>query len=122
MDRSPLGALAPELRNRIYELALYERRPVSISKNFWAEAALLRTCKQVRQEAELLFYSINDFIFVTDLQENEDWKRLLHWVQRAPTQKFALIKSFTVQVEAPGRELPWYCRRNRLEIVKSQKL
>lgn len=101
MDKSILGRLSPELRNRIYELALFEQRPVSVSKNSWIEPALLRTCKQIREEAELLFYSTNDFTCVTNFQD-ENARCLVRWLKRGRSQKVPLIKSLTIRVEMPG--------------------
>jgi hypothetical protein len=73
-DAFQTARLPAELRNKIYHLGLYERRPVAISKTIAnPEAALLRTCKQIRHEALLLFPQINDFTFITDLRHCERW-------------------------------------------------
>lgn len=65
---SPLWRLPPEMRNLIYEFALYQgdehgncpvRKSVGIP-----EPALLLTCKAVRKEAIGVFYSENRFLAV----------------------------------------------------------
>ena len=106
MDKSPLSRLSPELRNNIYERALFERRPVSISKNFWTEPALLRTCKQIREEAELLFYSMNNFTCVTNVYDDHALC-LAQWLGNGPKLKLALIKSLTLSIEVPGSGENW---------------
>ncbi|KAF2168227.1 hypothetical protein M409DRAFT_21667 [Zasmidium cellare ATCC 36951] len=81
MDRSPFAKLAPELRNQIYELVLYDpqgfvftyrngrydknklvdiRKPNRKPKeaNFFA---ITTVCRQMRKETSQLFYSINTF-------------------------------------------------------------
>jgi len=77
MDESPLGRLAPELRNRIYELALTQERPIIMlythdpryGRGQVRQAkpstphllALPGTCKQARSEALQLLYACNAF-------------------------------------------------------------
>lgn len=82
MDASPMNKLPGELRNRIYELVadspqgLHFRKHNKDESFSWCEndvsarkpdladvMALSRTCKQIRQEALSIFYSINTFIF-----------------------------------------------------------
>lgn len=60
MENSPLGRLAPELRNRIYELTFEDPGPFtnpvdlgSISK----ANGLTRTCRVVRGETHTMFYA-----------------------------------------------------------------
>ncbi|KAK3686935.1 hypothetical protein LTR37_019333 [Vermiconidia calcicola] len=103
MEDSHFSRLSPELRNAIYNLALFERRPVAVSKNFSVEPPLLRVCKQIRQEAELIFYAINDFNAVLALEKDviED-KLLIHWLHACSKSKLELINSLTIRVEAPG--------------------
>lgn len=77
MDESPLAKLPPELRNRIYELALRQENPVRLHWTIWPEEkvhhmdatrstptilALTKTCRQIRQESNKLFYAVNRFI------------------------------------------------------------
>jgi hypothetical protein len=66
---SMLLTLAPELRNRIWEFALVEdeRIPVNVYKDGgWThvrQPALLRTCRQIRDEAIGTWYTSNTFLF-----------------------------------------------------------
>lgn len=79
LENSPLGRLAPELRNEIFSLALTpsnsrkpERDDISLFfRNFGIEkttpnscpeisCALMATCKQIGSETENLFLSLND--------------------------------------------------------------
>lgn len=87
MDASPLNRLAPELRNRIFELALSQQLPIRITnhirdsrksgllrfeksdryggkfyKSPLQPTALTRTCKQLHSETARLFYALNWFI------------------------------------------------------------
>ncbi|KAK5112308.1 hypothetical protein LTR85_011580 [Meristemomyces frigidus] len=98
MNHFPLLRLPPEIRNVVYHIALYERRPVAISPNRPSEPSLLKTCKQIRQETELMFYAINDFTTTMTIGPH---KHLVHWLSK-PQRKLALIKSFTVRIELPG--------------------
>jgi hypothetical protein len=75
MDKSPLGTLPPELRNRIYELVLPWPTPFKIGYNVWRDislaygdearfsrpTALLRTCIQIRNECRGVFFATNTF-------------------------------------------------------------
>ncbi|WPB01636.1 uncharacterized protein RHO25_006266 [Cercospora beticola] len=75
MDASPLGALAAELRNMIWELAVTHDdhilvAPRSCGNNTEHKAsstrnehvtAMLAVCKQMRSECSALFYSLNTF-------------------------------------------------------------
>ncbi|KAK5134781.1 hypothetical protein LTR08_006156 [Meristemomyces frigidus] len=99
MENSPLSRLSPELRNQIYHLALYERRPVAITPNRTMEPSLLKTCKQIRNEAELLFYAINHFTAIITFSPSQ---HLVYWLGQGPKQKLALIRSLTVRYERPG--------------------
>jgi hypothetical protein len=66
---SMLTALAPELRNRIWEFSLVEDEhlPINIWKNSnWThvtQPALLHTCRQIRNEAIATWYTSNTFVF-----------------------------------------------------------
>lgn len=80
MNTSPFSKLPPELRNRIYELALRHPQPFVIfrrqadsirgavgSEDGQGEGkslSLLSTCKAVNMECAQLFYAVNDFTFM----------------------------------------------------------
>lgn len=66
MDHSPLARLAPELRNRVYELALtHSDRIKPLNGSHHAELAdhnqLTSTCRQVRTETLGMFYAVITF-------------------------------------------------------------
>lgn len=74
MDDSPLGRLAPELRNRIYDFALTSDEPYIIDadriplRQYTAPKqlnplGLTSTCKAVYAESIQLFYASNAFVF-----------------------------------------------------------
>jgi len=75
MDGSPLARLLPELRNRIYEFALFRPEgvliPFSPSNRSYlprspnAQLALTTVCREVRAETTLLFYAVNTFVLQT---------------------------------------------------------
>ena len=79
MEASPFVTLAPELRNRIYDLALSEYEAIIIDKDYRKDGiyvvypkqsmslflrglALTYTCKQLREECTRLFYACNKFV------------------------------------------------------------
>ncbi|KAK4546437.1 hypothetical protein LTR36_002114 [Oleoguttula mirabilis] len=70
MEASPLKKLPAELRNRIYELALYQRDAITLvaddkTNTLHATAktsiALTFTCHEVRRDTLSMFYAINKF-------------------------------------------------------------
>ncbi|KAK0861795.1 hypothetical protein LTS02_007553 [Friedmanniomyces endolithicus] len=83
MNNSPLAKLAPELRNRIYELALYVPGPggirVFITKRGArvnnAPLALTKVCREIRADTVKMFYAVNVFTVYTkifdDMEEDE---------------------------------------------------
>lgn len=65
--QSPLFKLPAELRNTVYRLVLTGEGPLTVKKDEIGNLmALLRTCKQTREEASSIFYSENRFIFPLD--------------------------------------------------------
>ena len=59
--------LPPEMRNRVYELALFEGNgPVAIDAT-WRPPALLSTCTQIRNETLCMAYTAHEFSYtITD--------------------------------------------------------
>ena len=70
MEDSPLQRLPPELRNHIFKLALTADRPIKL-EDLHEKTALIRTCKQIRQEGSAIFYMCNRFSFIF-VQDTED--------------------------------------------------
>lgn len=60
--KSKLLLLPPEIRNYIYELALPSPYGV-VHAGYSRTAPLVRTCRQARQEALLMYYQLNTFRF-----------------------------------------------------------
>ena len=104
MEPSPLLKLPPELRNSIWEYAMHEQHPITLSRTHSTEAPLLRVCKKIRNEAGLLFYAINDFDAITNMY---DWQHVAHWLHHGPPEKRSLLKSFTLRVEMPRFSSAW---------------
>ncbi|KAK5701637.1 hypothetical protein LTR97_004455 [Elasticomyces elasticus] len=66
MAASPSGVsrlldLAPELRNHIYRMAVIHDQPIVVSTQGYNIPPLLSVCKQIRHEAESVFYYENAF-------------------------------------------------------------
>jgi hypothetical protein len=85
-SQSPLLQLPGELRNTIYEYALTEKDPISY-KNLLG-VAILRTNRQIHQEAKNIYHMANTFIIGDDLSEDERW---LQRIRREPTQRITYI-------------------------------
>ncbi|KAF2166016.1 hypothetical protein M409DRAFT_55367 [Zasmidium cellare ATCC 36951] len=72
MEHSPLGKLAPELRNRIYEPLLQrphkiwlhvERRGQAFTIPGFKTPSITRVCQQMRSEAMPFFFNLNEFAY-----------------------------------------------------------
>ncbi|KAK5122087.1 hypothetical protein LTR85_004333 [Meristemomyces frigidus] len=96
MEASPLRRLPAELRNRIYELALYERKGITLFAGNEVETlhataavplALTVTCQEIRRETLSMFYAINKFGVVT----NFFMYHRLHDTDRYTKARFAQI-------------------------------
>lgn len=88
MDASPLGALAAELRNMIWELAITHDGHVLVAPQSCGNSteykapslrnkhvtAMISVCKQMRSECSALFYSLNTFEVRTGCH---DWRDTL---------------------------------------------
>ena len=63
--------LPPEMRNRVYELALFEGNgPVTIDAT-WRPPALLSTCTQIRNETLCMAYTSHEFSYtITDCESS----------------------------------------------------
>lgn len=101
--------LAPELRNRIYRFVLVSPRDIHLEREARVEPALLRTTRQLRDEAASIYYSENLFVmkihdmagaevvpfrhlllryrtsvrgnFRVQLLTGVDWSNLLEWLK-----------------------------------------
>ena len=55
--------LPPEIRNRVYELALFDGNGAVAIDATWRPPPLLSTCKQIRNETLCMVYTCNEFAF-----------------------------------------------------------
>ena len=88
MENSPLDRLSPEIRNAVYAHTLkqdyictifpYER---GFSYGKGVEPDLTRVCKQIRQESQLLYYSINTFMVYVNSPCNRNHNKLSEWLE-----------------------------------------
>lgn len=77
MDNSPLQRLPPELRDRIYEFVTTQDEQISIIVRTGKpvtrglDLRFMTVCKQMRDEANAIFYNANAFTIVTKYLETE---------------------------------------------------
>lgn len=98
MDASTLATIPAELRCHIYTLALVENHPIERAtpvypSRTWTAPALLQSCRQVREEASQIYYSLNTFNFrmksCSRGKATERW--LLTWLSHlSPTDRLLL--------------------------------
>lgn len=90
---SPILSLPPELRNEIYGYALMATNEiVKIStEGDDYHPALLRTCKQIRNEARPLWYATAEFRAIVD---SDNASGPFNWISRVHPKDQKLIKSF----------------------------
>ena len=118
MDDSPLQRLPGELRNRIYELALWEadgvliilhgKRAQAVRDNIGSEVGavplikgLPTTSKALRAECLQLYFSINTFTFQTMHFQIEAarWPKLLRrWGQQIGRDQFRQIENVKIDL------------------------
>ncbi|KAM3417598.1 hypothetical protein BST61_g5834 [Cercospora zeina] len=95
MQSSFFERLPAELRNLCYEHALYEPKGARIRN----EPSLLSTCKAIREEAELMYYAINDFeVTIHEDHINHD---LCQWLQAKSGPRIRSIRSLSLHVQMP---------------------
>lgn len=109
MDSSPFVRLPPEMRNRIYELALSHHEPIEVHAvcpnnrfnrpSVWPITqsrlrALTQTCKAIRAESSKLFFASNDFVLLPDLHSRK------YYNYNNTFNAYAAVNSFTA---AEGR-------------------
>jgi len=90
MESSIFATLPGELRNLIWEYALYEPTGVPINTH----PGLLQTCKAIRSEAEQMFYAVNHFQAV--IQEDNIRPQVGKWLQNLGEAKRKLIRGLQV--------------------------
>ena len=99
---SPLLAILPaELRAEIYEHVLSDALIELKVKDIHTRTALLRTCSQIRSEAEPIFYSKNTFAITDAAGQEYDVKSFLETIGKDNALSLAHIK--LLQVPVPAR-------------------
>lgn len=122
MDNSPLSRLPGELRNKLYELVLFEEDGVTVSPTgpkTWlihkrrfgkpsgprplSVVGLPATCKAIRSECLRIFYAINTFTFETKHFEQQDrtalwFKRLAAWVSHRQRERILKIDNVVIDL------------------------
>lgn len=106
MDSSPFKKLAPEMRNKIYALALTpdsEDQKMDI-RNYKADTALLRVCGQIRSEASGIYFSSNKFYYHMCAGDGMTNKLniLPNWVKVIGKKNAALISSLEIEYGLEG--------------------
>lgn len=113
MDHSPLARLPPELRNKIYEIALTQEKPVARFHPYISRArdhcthrlALTRTCKQIHAESSQLFYSCNTFKLIAQSSDGKALTCLDSLVSRLGEANTAAMRRLQINLFMPHRNL-----------------
>lgn len=88
---SALLSLPPEMRNRIYRFALLHENDILTQTGSKppADPAILRTCRQLRNEASGIYYQENDIVFEV---ESYDIDTYVRWTERSIHRRKANVK------------------------------
>ena len=112
--KCPFLDMPPELRNRIYHLALVHDGVVHVgrdSESLVKEHSLLATCTRVRSEATGIYYAVNTFR-TTDIMFAEDWLKQL---DERKLKAIKALRAFHPNVTRSFSEWsPW---RDRLQSI-----
>ncbi|CZT21871.1 uncharacterized protein RCC_07737 [Ramularia collo-cygni] len=95
METSLLSSLPAEIRNSIYAYALFEPNGVYIN----SEPALLATCKQIRGEASLMYWAVNQFH--ANIREQSSNRSFCRWLKKADP-RLCLIESLVIHIDMPS--------------------
>lgn len=106
MESSPLNNLPGELRNTIYALALTSAKLVEPNSKQPLEPTLTRTCNQMRQECQLIFWAGNQFLVdILDSNASTKFRLLSRWFAVVGSERLRCIKKLHVTVLYWGRDL-----------------
>ncbi|KAK3714663.1 hypothetical protein LTR37_007643 [Vermiconidia calcicola] len=97
---SHLLRLPAELRLRIYDYALSEDTQVVLLSDEGVKTgqpALLRTCRQIRNEALDLYYSSNIFVLVLNVNGRKAMETETAWTATQPA-RCQLVKKFIIEI------------------------
>ncbi|GIZ43610.1 hypothetical protein CKM354_000682900 [Cercospora kikuchii] len=111
MDSWPFRKLAPELRNKIWELVLIHEDPIVVRNSVKTPGcrtkpeyltALLQVCKESKNECSEMFYASNTFVlesFSGASSLDEDLRRFIYKLgNNVPLVKTAIISAGTIDV------------------------
>lgn len=114
METSPLFKLPGEIRNRIYELALYQPSGLTIRiltgeprllnlDNAANPIALAATCRQLHRECTSLTYFLNKFTLIAapkgQRYDLEIWQKGLHaWLRQIGDANRRLLKDIEIDI------------------------
>ena len=95
MDDSPLNNLSAELRNRIYNFTIQATHPAEL---YDGDLNISRTCKQIRQESLMLYYSTTQFHL--DMLPH-GLPKVIRWLARAESSiknKWSAIPGIQIKI------------------------
>jgi hypothetical protein len=102
--------LPPELRNKIYQLALKERTGRIAVDTTWKPPALLATCKQIRSESRCMAYVVNSFgLAVRDCDHSVRMAFKAH-LQSLPDELRNQVTCYTTLAGSNWNNLVVWCR------------
>jgi hypothetical protein len=96
-QRSYMFRIAPELRNRIFHDCLLTERTIIVDATGHEQPALLRTCRQIREEALKIFEANTFCLPIIALGYPAPRS---HWIHNAGIRKFG-----TVFTKSTGRDI-----------------
>lgn len=109
-----LFTLPAELRNEIYRLVLLSQSRITIGARNHEQPALLRTCRQLREETSSIFYDENRFL--TRVQDMRMVIPASHWcITRIRAPNFSAHMSGTMSW---SNTLKWLERYYRGEAIR----
>lgn len=99
MSGSYLFKFPPEIRNQIYEYALYEDPTIepSLRNRKWMPHPLSQTCLELRVECLPMFYSTNSFVGV--IRDDYDVAFLIGWVRSLGVKYGRCIRRLKLRLE-----------------------
>lgn len=97
---SPLLALAPELRNKIYRLVLVSDAAIDIgSESSPTPPRLLGTCRQIRHEATSIYYHENTFAATDSTSCGDNYTRAVSWFCKIGSTRCAMMADMRLHLE-----------------------
>lgn len=110
-----LLSLPSELRNRIYEEALWSNGKVHITADD-KPPGLLSTCLQIRKEASELYYKTNTFYLNTE--RCVKWLKALQTKNRMSVQHVRLLVPITMERDWTNKALLALRRAREIKVVR----